>query len=106
MRAWHELGVRGVRVNLKSVGKVLEREELAEALGRQADVIRPMRTWVLQIYAGVEEIRGLGEIMPKLGVKVVVDHLGSPGEEMFEDEGRSRGGGGRGFMELRVRDGA
>src|SRR3954454_1706831 len=45
LEEWHSIGVRGVRVNLKSIGKMLNQRELQAELSRYADVIRPL-DWV------------------------------------------------------------
>ncbi|KAK2762245.1 hypothetical protein FQN54_001255 [Arachnomyces sp. PD_36] len=77
LREWHELGVRGVRLNLQSVGKVLSPKELKESLRRYADIVRPLG-WVLQLYVSMETMPALESIVPGLGVKVCFDHFGSP----------------------------
>ncbi|KAL1988826.1 hypothetical protein VTN96DRAFT_7710 [Rasamsonia emersonii] len=74
---WHALGVRGVRVNLKSVGKVMTGDELAETLAKHAQVIRPLG-WALQVYVPLDMMPALERCVPQLGVKVCVDHYGSP----------------------------
>ncbi|KAF9885939.1 hypothetical protein FE257_012229 [Aspergillus nanangensis] len=74
---WHSLGVRGVRVNLKSVGKVLSASELARTLLQHAEVIRPLG-WVIQVYISLETMPMLESIVPQLGVKICIDHFGSP----------------------------
>ncbi|KAL2002778.1 hypothetical protein VTN02DRAFT_5996 [Thermoascus thermophilus] len=75
---WHALGVRGVRVNLKSVGKVMGEDELAGTLVRHADLVRPFG-WVVQLYVSLDTVTALERIVPRLGgVKVCLDHFGSP----------------------------
>ena len=74
---WHELGVRGVRLNLKSVGKVLSAQELQLELWRYADIIRPLN-WVLQVYLPMNMAPHLESVVPALGVKFCIDHFGSP----------------------------
>lgn len=75
---WHALGVRGVRVNLKSVGKVMSEDELAETLVRHADVVRPFG-WIIQLYVPLEMATALEKIVPRLdGVRICLDHFGSP----------------------------
>ncbi|KAJ6191280.1 hypothetical protein N7519_001301 [Penicillium mononematosum] len=46
---WHTLGVRGLRINLQSVGKVMDKFELEETLLQHAELARP-RNWVIEIY--------------------------------------------------------
>jgi predicted TIM-barrel fold metal-dependent hydrolase len=77
LEEWHSIGVRGVRVNLKSVGKVLSQQELRAELSRYADVIRPL-DWVLQIYLPLSMVPYLEPVVPDLGVKFCIDHFGSP----------------------------
>ncbi|KAI0143783.1 amidohydrolase [Xylariaceae sp. FL1272] len=77
LRTWHELGVRGVRINLKSVGKVMEQAELRETLQMYADAVRPL-DWVVQLYLPMQMVPLLERIVPDLGVRVCVDHMGHP----------------------------
>lgn len=84
LQKWHDQGVRGVRVNLKSSGTVMSQDELAKLLHRYADIIRPLRTWCLQLYADLHLVPTLVPLLKRsvadggLGVKVVLDHMGSP----------------------------
>jgi predicted TIM-barrel fold metal-dependent hydrolase len=77
LQDWHRLGVRGVRVNLKSVGKVLNAQELQAELSRYADVVRPLN-WVLEVYLSLNMMSYLEAVVPDLGVKFCIDHFGSP----------------------------
>jgi predicted TIM-barrel fold metal-dependent hydrolase len=74
---WHELGVRGVRVNLVSVGRVLGEQELRSELMAYADVIRRL-DWVLEVYIPLTMVTILERIVPELCVKVCIDHFGQP----------------------------
>ena len=74
---WHALGVRGLRVNLQSVGKVMDQSELEQELLRHADVARP-RNWIIEIYVPLKMVPMLESIVPRLGVTVCIDHFGSP----------------------------
>ena len=78
LQGWHTLGVRGVRLNLKSVGKKMSQDELAQTLREHADAVRPMKTWVLQLYVDLAVSADLEPLLPELGIKVVLDHYGSP----------------------------
>ena len=75
---WHALGVRGVRLNLKSVNKTLPREELARVLRAYAGVVRPMKTWALQLYVDLAIMDDIEPLLPELGIKMVFDHYGHP----------------------------
>jgi predicted TIM-barrel fold metal-dependent hydrolase len=74
---WHALGVRGLRVNLQSVGKVMDQTELEQELLRHADVARP-RNWIIEMYVPLKMVPMLETIVPRLGVTVCIDHFGSP----------------------------
>lgn len=77
LREWHEIGVRGVRVNLVSVGREMSGSELRGELKRYADIIRRF-DWVLQLYIPLKLARELEDVIPDLGIKVCIDHFGSP----------------------------
>lgn len=74
---WHSLGVRGVRVNLKSVGKTMSEQELTETLLQHAEVVRPLG-WMIQLWVPLHMLPMLERIVPQLGVKVCIDHFGGP----------------------------
>lgn len=79
LREWHALGVRGVRLNFRSVGAALEAESLARSLRRYADAVRGFG-WVLETYIAMEDIPLLEPIVAGLGddVKLCIDHFGHP----------------------------
>lgn len=74
---WHQLGVRGVRFNTKSIDKHLTEKELSITLRRYADIIRPYN-WVLQVYVPLDTVTVLEKIVPELRVRVCLDRFGSP----------------------------
>lgn len=74
---WHALGVRGVRVNLKSVGKEMSEHELAQTLLEHADLVRPLG-WIIQLWVPLHMMPTIERIVPQLGVKVCIDHFGGP----------------------------
>lgn len=74
---WHAIGVRGVRVNLVSVGRRVEFEEFRQELLTYAEVIAPL-DWVLELYAPLEMAGLVAKVVDSLGVKVCIDHFGSP----------------------------
>lgn len=74
---WHDLGVRGVRVNLVSVGRELNEQELRAELTEYAEVIRRL-DWVLELYIPLKMATMLERIVPGLDVKVCIDHFGQP----------------------------
>lgn len=75
--AWQGLGVRGVRLNLKSTKKALQPYELEDLLRKYADIARPLG-WVLQIYIDMESLPMIERVVPKLRMKVCFDHFGCP----------------------------
>jgi predicted TIM-barrel fold metal-dependent hydrolase len=77
LRAWHELGVRGVRVNLVSVGRELTQEELRQELQRYAKSIRALG-WVLELFVPMHLLPDVRDVVSDLGVKVCIDHFGWP----------------------------
>ncbi|KAM0330648.1 hypothetical protein ACHAQA_003599 [Verticillium albo-atrum] len=77
LSAWHALGVRGVRINLASVGGSLSAAELERMLHRYATDIAPLG-WVIQLYVPMEMLPVLEPIVPSLGLRVCIDHLGHP----------------------------
>lgn len=74
---WHALGVRGLRVNLQSVGRVMYQTELEQELLRHANIARP-RNWIIEVYVPLKMAPMLESIVPRLGVTVCIDHFGSP----------------------------
>lgn len=88
LRKWHEMGVRGVRVNLKSVKKVMTAAEFEQTLMAYADLIRPLETWALQLYVDLAMMQQVEPLMEKLGIKVVIDHFGSPPEGKIQPAGK------------------
>lgn len=79
LQEWHELGVRGVRVNLQSTSQTMSREEMGHVLRKYADMVRSLG-WVIQVYVPLEMVKTLEEIVPDLGgIRLCIDHMGSPG---------------------------
>lgn len=74
---WHTLGVRGVRVNLKSVGKEMSEHELAQTLFQHAELVRPLG-WIIQLWIPLHMLPTIERVVPQLGVKVCIDHFGGP----------------------------
>ncbi|KAJ5519858.1 hypothetical protein N7463_000311 [Penicillium fimorum] len=74
---WHTIGVRGLRINLQSVGKVMDKTELEETLLQHAELARP-RNWIIEIYLPLKMVSMVESILPRLGVRICIDHFGSP----------------------------
>lgn len=77
LREWHKLGVRGVRLNLQSTGQTMSQEAMEAVLVRYADAIRPLG-WAIQLYIPLAMVKVLEDMVPALGVRICIDHMGSP----------------------------
>jgi predicted TIM-barrel fold metal-dependent hydrolase len=77
----HALGVRGVRLNLRTVAQKLGEEAWAATLSAYAERVRRL-DWVLQCYVYMDQIALIAPMIPKLGLRVVFDHLGDPQPDM------------------------
>ncbi|CZT40642.1 related to TIM barrel metal-dependent hydrolase [Rhynchosporium secalis] len=78
LQKWHDLGVRGIRLNLRSVGKTLPKEEIQAVLRKNAEKLRPMKTWSIGLYADMPMLDHVQPLVSELGVKIVLEHFGSP----------------------------
>ena len=87
LQEWHNLGVRGVRLNLKSLGYQPEFNLLERLLVLYADRIRDLK-WVLDLHVDMEVLREICGLIPKLDVKICIDHLGYPGLGMYHPENK------------------
>ena len=75
---WHARGVRGVRLNLKSVGREMSTEELQQMVQQYVELIKG-RHWAVQLYADLQSLPALLPLVDQnRDTKFVVDHLGSP----------------------------
>ena len=77
----HALGVRGVRINLKSTSQNKTKEELIKTLRRYAQRIRRLK-WAIQLHIGLGDIEKIATEIPNLGVPVVIDHLATPDQTL------------------------
>ena len=78
LEEWHRMGVRGVRLNFKSVGAKLEGTSLAIMMHKYANAVRSL-DWVLELYIGMEDLPLLEPIVPDLGnIKICIDHFAHP----------------------------
>ena len=73
----HALGVRGIRINLKSTSQNKSKEELVATLGSYVQRIHRLK-WAIQLHIGLADIEKIASEIPKLGVPVVIDHLATP----------------------------
>jgi predicted TIM-barrel fold metal-dependent hydrolase len=77
LQEWHHLGVRGVRLNLKSNNTSFTEQSLQDTLKRYANAIRPLN-WVLELFIGMEHIPILERVGADLGVRLCIAHFGAP----------------------------
>ncbi|OQV03026.1 hypothetical protein CLAIMM_08126 [Cladophialophora immunda] len=77
LQEMHQLGVRGVRVNLKTRDEQMSKETLAAKLLQYADKIRHLG-WVIQVYLALNQIPLVADVIPELNIPLVIDHLGPP----------------------------
>ncbi|KAJ3579214.1 hypothetical protein NPX13_g1351 [Xylaria arbuscula] len=78
LHEWHDLGVRGVRINLRSSKTEMSKAEIQSTLRKYAEVLRPMKTWSIGLYADMAILDHVQPLVPKLQVKLVLEHLASP----------------------------
>ncbi|KAK2813790.1 hypothetical protein FQN50_000190 [Emmonsiellopsis sp. PD_5] len=90
LEGWHALGVRGVRVNLVSVGREVGGEELRGEVGGYVQKVGGLgrgngngkgRGWVVQLYVDMSVLDGLVGVDlgdDTGGVRICLDHFGKP----------------------------
>lgn len=71
LQEWHDIGVRGVRINFKSVGAEPTAEELEGTLRKYADAVREFG-WPLELYIALENVPLLEPFVNGLGLKIIV----------------------------------
>jgi predicted TIM-barrel fold metal-dependent hydrolase len=77
LEEWHKLGVRGVRLNLKSTNVQFTEASLRDTLKRYEKAIKPLN-WVLELFIGMEHIPILDRIAEDLNVRLCIAHFGAP----------------------------
>jgi predicted TIM-barrel fold metal-dependent hydrolase len=77
MEEWDKLGVRGVRLNLKSTNVEFAEESLRVMLEKYARIVKPIG-WVLELFIGMENMPVLEKVSGKLGIKLCIAHFGAP----------------------------
>lgn len=78
LQQWHDIGVRGVRINLRSSKTTVDKAEIQRILRKYAEKLRPMKTWSIGLYADMEVLDYVQPIVAELQVKLVLEHFGSP----------------------------
>lgn len=77
LEVWHKLGVRGVRLNLKSTNIQFTEASLREMLKSYERAIKPLN-WVLELFIGMEHIPILERIAGVLDIRLCIAHFGAP----------------------------
>ena len=72
-----ELGVRGVRLNLKSTNVEFTEESLRVMLEKYARIVKDIG-WVLELFIGMENMPVLEKVSGNLGVQLCIAHFGAP----------------------------
>lgn len=85
LQEWHAQGVRAARVNLVSVNATPTPAELQATLEAYATLLRPL-DWALQLYVPLALCDVLEPLVPQLGIRVVVDHFGSPPRRTLDSD--------------------
>jgi predicted TIM-barrel fold metal-dependent hydrolase len=78
LQLWHNLGVRGVRLNLRSTKSSLSPADIRTVLHKYAEKLRPMKTWSIGLYADMKMLDHVQPLVSELGIKIVLEHLASP----------------------------
>ncbi|OIW25721.1 amidohydrolase 2 [Coniochaeta ligniaria NRRL 30616] len=73
----HDAGARAIRLNLKTCGQRLDKAGFEEMLRKNAARIAPFG-WAVQMYVSLDQIAQVADVLPTLGVPVVIDHVGFP----------------------------
>lgn len=82
LKEWHDRGVRGVRLNFKSVGAKLESTSLTVEMRKYADAIPRDWNWILELYVAMDDLPLLEPIIQDLNsnIKICIDHYAHPSE--------------------------
>ncbi|KAH0349580.1 amidohydrolase, partial [Aureobasidium melanogenum] len=77
LQQWHRLGVRGVRLNFKSTNEPFDPDAVKQTLRKYAAIVKPL-DWVIELFIDLEQLRFITDVIPELGVKFCIAHLGAP----------------------------
>jgi predicted TIM-barrel fold metal-dependent hydrolase len=73
----HDAGVRGIRLNFRTSSKRVDKATFEKLLVEAADKVRPFG-WALQLYVSLDQIAQFAFVVPRLGVTLIIDHIGHP----------------------------
>ncbi|GAB7334608.1 hypothetical protein MBLNU13_g06576t1 [Cladosporium sp. NU13] len=77
LQEWHDLGVRGVRLNLASISQNPDIDAFRNTIKRYAELVEPYG-WMVQIYMSMDLLPELESTIKELGVRVCFDHFAQP----------------------------
>jgi predicted TIM-barrel fold metal-dependent hydrolase len=77
LQEWHEMGVRGVRLNLASTSQNPDLDAFRNTIKRYAELVEPFG-WMVQIYMSMDLLSELESTIKELGVQVCFDHFAQP----------------------------
>lgn len=77
LQQWHDLGVRGVRLNLASTGAEPDLDEFMRTMRRYADRVKPFG-WMVQVYMSMDLLPALVDTIKELPVRFCLDHFARP----------------------------
>jgi len=77
LKEWHELGVRGVRLNLASTSQSPDIGAFRNTIERYAELVKPFG-WMVQIYMSMDLLPELESTIKASGVRVCFDHFAQP----------------------------
>lgn len=77
LREWHQLGVRGVRLNLKSTNVSFTADSLKDTLEKYARAIKPLG-WVLELFIQMDDIPMVERVTEGLDIRLCIAHFGAP----------------------------
>ncbi|KAF2174229.1 hypothetical protein M409DRAFT_62326 [Zasmidium cellare ATCC 36951] len=87
LQQWHTLGVRGVRLNLASVGADPDIESFKTTVSAYASLVKPLG-WMVQIYASMDILPGLeSTIRDTPDVNFCFDHFAQPSKPKTNSTG-------------------
>ncbi|KAH8890041.1 amidohydrolase 2 [Thozetella sp. PMI_491] len=79
LREWHVLGVRGARINLRTTGITLTKDELNSTIWQYIDSFQEAGLdWHLQFAVDSTYLGWLEEFIPATNVRIILDHFGYP----------------------------
>lgn len=77
LQRWHDLGVRGFRLNFISIESIPSPDHLINEIKKHAEIAKRF-DWVIQVYIPLYLFKSIADAIPTLPARLVVDHFGSP----------------------------